>query len=213
MDEVVTIRRRGGRLREVVTAAGRSFLVAALPGIRHLLVSGAPIGDDEERLLEGDAAGAAARDIAERLLAARDRTEAEMRDGLRSRGVAAEETIEQTISALRERGLVDDRRFAGERARFLAERKKEGPGRIRDRLRRAGIDGALIDEALGELPAEWQRRTAEELARSRISTAVDRRTVRRVNGYLSRRGFDGSVVADICARIMRGELKENDHER
>ena len=208
MDEVATIRRRGGRLREVVTAEGRTFLVAALPGIRHLLVPGTPIGDDEERLLSGDAAAAAARDIAERLLATRDRSEAEVRDGLRSRGVSATEAIEKTLEWLREKGYVDDRRFAGERVRFLAERKGEGPGLIRDRLRRAGIDGALVDEALGDLPPGWQRRSAARLAAGRIAGTTDRRrAARRVNAFLSRRGFDGSLVAELCSGIMRGELE------
>ncbi|MBN1885193.1 MAG: regulatory protein RecX [Candidatus Krumholzibacteriota bacterium] len=213
VDEVAAVRRRGGRVREVVTTGGRSYLVAELPGMGPLLVVGAPIGEAEERLLTGEAASAAARDIAQRLLAVRDRSEGEIRAGLASRGVSSPAAIEETLCWLRERGLVDDRRLALETARYLSGRKLDGPGKIRARLRRARVDDAAIDAAIEALPRGWQLEAAETLARSRIAGPADRRTVRRVSGLLSRRGYGGGIVGEICSRIMRGELKETNDER
>ena len=121
---------------------------------------------------------------AQRALARRDLSERELRDRLVQVGLepaAAEEALE----TLRRGGLVDDERFAGERARVLAERGK-GDAAIRYDLERHGVARALVDGALAALEPERQR--AERLVARR---GGGEKTAR----LLASRGFGEEVVS------------------
>ena len=121
---------------------------------------------------------------AQRALARRDLSERELRDGLVQAGLepaAAEEALE----TLRRGGLVDDERFAAERARVLAERGK-GNAAIRFDLERHGVAPALVDGTLAGLEPERER--AERLVARR---GGGEKTAR----LLASRGFGEEIVS------------------
>ena len=86
---------------------------------------------------------------------------------------------------------------------------------MRRRLKKAGVEESVVEEELASaLSAGYETEAAEGLARNRLRGERDRkRDARRMHGFLSRRGFSSSVVNDICARIMRGEIPGEDHEQ
>jgi len=87
-------------------------------------------------------------------------------------------------------GLLDDGRFALERARVLAERGK-GDAAIRFDLEGSGVSASAVEEALARLDPERER--AERLVGRRGATPATAR-------LLAGRGFDEDVVAAVVAR-------------
>jgi regulatory protein len=127
--------------------------------------------------------------VATRALARREHSRRSLRERLQHAGVGESE-LESVLEELERVGLLDDARFARERARVLAERGK-GDAAIRFDLERAGVGAAEVEDALGQLEPE----------RSRAERVVGRRgggsaTARLLAG----RGFDEDVVAAVVAQ-------------
>lgn len=132
----------------------------------------------------GDPARAEALAAAQRALARRDLSERELRDRLERAGLetaAAQEALEE----LRRGGLVDDARFATERARVLAERGK-GDAAIRFDLARHGVAAELVETTLDAL--EPERARAERVVARRGGGLKTAR-------LLASRGFPQELIA------------------
>jgi SOS response regulatory protein OraA/RecX len=124
-----------------------------------------------------------ALDVATKALARRDYSERGLRERLECAGVDPAET-DRVLARLRAEGVLDEARFAANRARALAERGK-GDAAIRFDLEAQGLPGDLIETAMSELDPE----------RVRAERIVSRRgpgpgTARLLAG----RGFDPDVV-------------------
>jgi regulatory protein len=126
--------------------------------------------------------------VATRALARREHTVRSLRERLLRAGVA-EADAEAALDELQCVGLLDERRFARERARGLAERGK-GDAAIRFELERAGLAEGEIDDALAELEPERER--AERVVGRRGASAATAR-------LLASRGFDEAVVEALVA--------------
>ena len=138
--------------------------------------------------MEPEAPRTEALAVATRALARREHSQRSLRERLQRSGVTADDA-EAVVEELRHAGLVDDARFAEERARVLAERGK-GDTAIRFELERAGIGTAEIEAALGSLDPERER-AAVLVARRGATPATAR--------LLAGRGFDEEVVAALVA--------------
>ena len=148
-------------------------------------------------------ARASARTIALRSLAARARSDAELRQKLADRGVDAY-VIDEVMEGLIREGLINDRQLADDLAHTLAEGKKMGPVAIRQALVKRRISRVIVDEVVGSLDAV-ESDTLEELARSRMRVlqGLDREVqVRRLVGFLARRGYQGSEVYRAIDRVI-----------
>jgi regulatory protein len=126
--------------------------------------------------------------LATRALARREHSVRSLRERLLRAGVDADEANE-ALEQLRRRGLLDDGRFAEERARVLAERGK-GDAAIRFDLEQAGVESAVVEAALAELEPEAER--AAGLVGRRGATPATAR-------LLASRGFDEAVVEALVA--------------
>jgi regulatory protein len=126
--------------------------------------------------------------VATRALARREHSQRSLRERLQRAGVTADDA-EAVVEELRHAGLVDDGRFAEERARVLAERGK-GDAAIRFELDGAGVGTAEIEAALGGLDPERERAAAVVALRG--ATPATAR-------LLAGRGFDEEVVAALVA--------------
>jgi regulatory protein len=144
---------------------------------------------------------ARAKSIALRYLAARARTEAQVRARLAKDGLDAE--ADATLAWLRDLRYVDDAAFAAGRARALLGPGRAGPRLAERRLltaglpreqARAAIAAALGEEAGGEVAL--CRALAERRARGPLD-ALEPRARARLARFLLGRGFAGSVVARV----------------
>ena len=213
-EEVMEVRRKAGRLRRITTSAERSYLILDEPGNARYLECGAvlKIGDLEE--LEGPLAQAAGLIFAYNLLSRRDRSEAEIRNALAKEGIENKEVIDYIVGALRRQGYVNDRRLASGFVDYRKKCRPAGPGLIRRKLRDAGIDDEIIESEIARNFTDGDEKDmALALAKTRFSgmKGLSRESkVRRINGFLARRGFSRTVVNDICAGILRGEISGED---
>jgi regulatory protein len=113
------------------------------------------------------------------------------------------ETVDEVISRLEELGYLNDEEFARELAR--SEARKYGPRRIYGDLRRAGIEeeaarGVIEEEFAGRSEHE----AAREAAQRRYNTVEGSDAqVRRVYGFLMRRGYSASICAEVAREYRR----------
>jgi regulatory protein len=126
--------------------------------------------------------------VAMRALARREHSVRELRERLTRAGVGGDEA-DAALAELRRSGLLDEGRFAAERARVLAERGR-GDAAIRHELELEGLVAEAIEAAVDALDPEPRR--AERVVARRGATPATAR-------LLTSRGFDEDVVAAIVA--------------
>lgn len=163
--------------------------------------------------LEGPRAVEAAREVALRQLDTRARSRRELLDAIASRGFD-DGVGQEVVSRLEAVGLVDDRAFARAlvRERFAA-RGRTGPALVAE-LRRKGLDGDSIDEAMSTISGDDEYDRARRLVEGRAPSVrgVPRRVAyRRLAGMLARKGY-GPDVSDRAVREVLDALGSEDGE-
>jgi len=148
-------------------------------------------------------------------LARRDRSEREIRDKLREWGTDAEEA-EGILDNLIAKGLVDDRAFAQKLASYHERHDPLGPPRLMQKMRRRGLPDEFAAEATEPLrDIDRQRELAKGLVRKRLPSLLSlspEARVRRLTGYLARRGFAASLIRELCHPLLREDLSLEDDE-
>lgn len=153
---------------------------------------------------------ARAAEIVYRQLAVRDRTRAELERTLSGREIPAEVTAE-VLDAFERAGLVDDARFA---AQYM-ERSRPARGLSRRgaalKLKRAGVDPAVVAQTLQNVDEADERAVALELARKKARTTrglEPRVRERRIAAALARRGFTAGLVLDVTRAALQEERSD-----
>src|SRR6185437_12281369 len=149
---------------------------------------------DEHELAEVQAAAriGEAVTVANRFLAHRPRSSAEVRTRLR-RERFDPEVIDACLEELERQGLLDDRRFA---ALWVENRVTFSPRSTRSleqELRQKGIDRGLAEETLADVETGSDAELALQAGRRRLHamSRLDEETfTRRMGGFLARRGFN-----------------------
>jgi regulatory protein len=139
--------------------------------------------------------GADALDTALRTLRYRDLSAHDLRRHLEQKGFPAS-ACDTVLETLERTGVLDDRRFAENRARALAGRGS-GDALVRYELERAGVAAVAIEDALGALEPEDGR--ARSIADRR---GPGPKTAR----YLRSKGFSEEAVAKAVATVPRDAL-------
>jgi len=197
-------------LRLVVLEDGRRFRLDAEQVSRLGIEAGNELDAPVLAALESQDAFRRAHDAAIRLLAARPRSTAELRDRLRRAGVPAG-TATTVIADLASVGYLDDLEFARAWIRNRLAVRPCGLLRLRVELREKGVASALIEQAIREVDGEEdaaaaEDRRARELVARRLR-AYARLTsdarVRRVAGLLERRGFAAHTIARVLRTLER----------
>ncbi len=202
--EVRPSRGRGGYQR-VDLDTGASFRLRPDDVVALGLRPGAEVDEAVLQAVQERSARLEAAEAAGRLLAARPRSEKELLDRLRRRGLP-DSAIAAAVEDLRARGLVDDRRFADSWVRDRMALRPSGRRRLRYELTSRGVDREVVEAALAAaLPA------GEELALARAVAAGRLRryrnlpadvAARRLAGVLLRRGFAAGVVARVLQDLF-----------
>ena len=141
-------------------------------------------------------------ELALKALGHKERTEAELAEWLRARGVA-EEDLATVLERLHEAGAIDDDRFA----RRFAEDKRElrgwGPDRIAEALRARGVNETLIEVAVEAEGAEALLGRAIELLELSGVAPCDEASRAKALALLARRGFPLEVAYDAVRALER----------
>jgi regulatory protein len=169
------------------------------------LYVGRSLSAEECARIEQIESGNKAYQAALRLIEARPRSSAELRDRL-GRKEFVPEAIEAAITRLTELGLVDDTAFA----RFWVENRQifrpRGAGALRDELRRKGIAPDIVASVVSDTAlAGDDVAKAQTLARAALrkyAGSADRGAfTRRMGGYLQRRGFSFEIIRPIIEQL------------
>ena len=145
---------------------------------------------------------AKAFELAVGALGRKERTEAELREHLGRRGIAADDA-EEALARLIDMGELDDERFAQRFAEDKRELRGWGPERVREALIERGIDSRAASEAAAaEGPAEQASRAARLLA-LRPDPVVDEQSRSRALAYLARRGYDYEIAYEAVRMAER----------
>ena len=137
-----------------------------------------------------------------RALGRRDRTAAQLERLLDGRG-ADLDTIAAALDELRRQGYLDDARYARNFVHDRRELDGWGSERIRERLEAAGVEGAVIEAALGEQDGELD--AAMALLRRRMpAPPADDRERARAFGLLVRKGYESELAYEAVRRIENG---------
>ena len=190
--------------------------VTYLPGARppEEAPAAAPSRDDEPVTLREVVAEAVERDtertrrraenVALHALTRPGMSRREVERTLRARELD-EQTIEEELERLESVGLIDDTALAQDLVGRLQERKGLGRQAVAAELTRRLLSPAAIEYALELVEGSDELARAKELAetRARQLQSYDRETaVRRLSGYLARRGYDGSTVRAAVAHAL-----------
>ena len=156
----------------------------------RFLHSGAELSDAEYDELYSASTLSLAKARALRIINTRPMSRREMYDRLVSKGETPD-NAELCADWLCDMGLINDRSYAASVVRHYAA-KGYGVSRIKQELKRHGIDRALWDEALEELPE--QDDYIERFLRSRLTDSEDRAQVKKVSDALFRRGYSWEQI-------------------
>ena len=136
------------------------------------------------------------------LLAYRPRAEGEIRTRLRQRGFP-DGAIDETIDRLREWRYVDDQDFAERWIENRRERRPRSARMIAMELRGKGVDPGTVSEAVDGAAID-ERADALRLATerwARLGDLDEAVRVRRLTGFLSRRGYGFDVIRDVLKAL------------
>jgi regulatory protein len=138
-----------------------------------------------------------ARAMALRWLGRRELSEAQLRSRLAEKGVTPA-VIDAVVTALRDAGVVDDRRVALAVARTRANVRRQGRDRVRRELSALGIARDIVDDALAATFSDVDESALLDQAitkrlRGRLSL-TDPADRRRITAALVRQGFSFTAI-------------------
>jgi regulatory protein len=211
---------RAGIITKLVIQPKQPHRVAVfLDGILELEVSqslvvefglrvGSQLSVEEQERLQAAELLLAAKATASQYMAYRPRTTHEVRQRLRRGGYEAT-VVDQVIEHLHAHGSLDDTAYAHAYLKDRRDTRRDGPQRMRSRLRQRGVCQTLIDEAMQQhlteadvLAAAWTQGTKYWSRLSRVPEPATRR--KKLGDFLRRRGFPSATVWQVVKRLENG---------
>jgi regulatory protein len=208
MSRITGLTARKGREKRVsVFLDGRlAFSLSAEVALKEGLRTGQELSEDERGALARADRYQKCLNTAYRFLAARPRSEAEIRQRLRKGGFEPE-YAERAVARLREQGFIDDGAFA----RYWNDNRQTFRPRSRRltalELRRKGLDSAAIESVVGEINDGASAYRAALGKSGRLHGTDFEVFRRRLGEFLRRRGFDYDIIQQTVNRVWteRGE--------
>ncbi len=149
---------------------------------------------------------------AAKLLAAKPRSIAELRERLLEGRGTNQEIVETVIDRLREYGYLDDDRFAVGYASWKVKQRPVGRRRLERDLTMKKVERAVADQALDQVFAETPEAELIDQAiekRTRLrGVPGNRAEARSLFDHLLRQGFPFELVSDKVRAIATADLEE-----
>lgn len=168
--------------------------------------------DDQRRDLTPEEKRRRTFDRAIKLISAKSRSEAELRDRLMERRGVNETDVEAVIARLKEYGYLDDERFAFSYASLKVKQRPIGRRRLERDLKFKKVDAAVADEALALVYAETSEeelidRAIEKRIRLR-GKPTTRLEAKSLFDHLLRQGFPFELVSEKVRRASKEDFEE-----
>jgi len=141
-----------------------------------------------------------ARELALHFLSYRMRTEKEVRDKLRQKGIQGA-CIQKIVQRLKRMGLLNDREFAREFARSKVRRGFLGERAMRQELRKKGVAQNLLEKVITEVYAENDpvnlARALVNKRKGRYMDLEEKQYRKKMQDLLLRKGYDWEVIGEV----------------
>ena len=206
IEELKPSRRKQGRFL-VKLEDGSILRITEEELLRFRLRPGIDLDGETLEALQASVRTSSAKAAAANIIGSRALSKKELTRRLVKKG-NEEADAQAAADWLEDIGAVDDAAYAAALARHYGQ-KGYGPARVREELRRRGVDRELWDSALEELPdpAEILDRLIQKKCRGELS---DPREKKRVSDALLRRGFSWSEVRSAMGRYA--EMEEDGYD-
>lgn len=146
-------------------------------------------------------------DRAQRFLAARPRSEQEIRDRLRRYGYS-NEIIDRTVTRLHQTGLIDDAAFATFWKQDRVAFNPRSSGLIARELKQKGVNTEIISQTVASIDNETEAYQAA-IKKARTLSDTDYQQFRRkLGGFLQRRGFNYEIIQSTVNRLWQEKYSE-----
>ena len=165
------------------------------------LCSGKDLDGHELEELRLSSLRSLAREKALGYLSQRQMSRRELKTKLLQKGLD-EDTAEYCVQWLSDRQLIDEESYAAAVVRHYAA-KGYGAGRVRQELRRRGIDRELWDEALEQMPEDSGK--LDSFIAARLTDPEDQAQIRRISAALLRRGYSREEIRPALRRFQAGD--------
>lgn len=149
-----------------------------------------------------------------KLLAAKPRSVAELRERLLEGRGATRSAVDSVIERLREYGYLDDARFAQSYASLRVQQRPIGRRRLQRDLWLKKVDQKTADKALDEV---FDETPEDELIDKAIEKRIrlrgkpeSRAETKKLFDHLLRQGFAFELVADKVRALTRSDLSDDD---
>jgi len=172
---------------------------------RHRLLAGRAVSAEALRAAREEDARKEAEAAALKLLNRKNCSEQELRRALKANGFG-ERVVDEVVEKCRGWGYLNDRRLAEMVVTDAIERRHLGPARIRQTLRKRGVDDALgvsaQKRAADSEPPLVEQALAALKGKERTYARLDRETARRrMIAFLQRRGFSFDTIRAALERL------------
>jgi len=153
-------------------------------------------------------------DRAVKLISAKSRSEAELRERLLQNRTANKTDVEAVISRLKEYGYLDDERFALSYASLRVKQRPIGRRRLAQNLKFKKVDSAVAEEALNQVYSETSEgelidRAIEKRVRLK-GPPKNRLEAKSLFDHLLRQGFPFELVSEKVRSASKPEIEEID---
>lgn len=193
---VSALQQGSGERLTVVLDDGREIKATLGVAAEWKLYVGKQLEERELESLRSSAALSLCKNRALELLNYRPMSQKELRDKLIAKGEAPG-TAEDCVRWMAEQGFLNDARYAAMIARHYAA-KGYGYGRVRQELRRRGVERELWEDAVEEMPEQDEK--LDRFLSARLKDPRDRDQVRKVSAALLRRGYSWEEIRTALAR-------------
>ena len=167
-----------------------------------------------KRTLDPERARTRTLQRAVKLLAAKPRSVAELRDRLLEKEWATDEAVDYAIAKLSEYGYVDDEQFALGYASARVRQKPVGRSRLARDLQMKQIDRELAEQTLEkvfEATPETELIDAAIEKRTRLrGRPTNRQETKSLFDHLLRRGFSYDLIINKVRALSSAELEEDE---
>ncbi len=206
IEEIKKSERKKGRFL-VRLADGDILRVTEEELLRFRLRAGLELDGETLEALKASARASSAKAAAANMIGSRALSKKELTRRLVKKG-NDEADAQAAADWLEDIGAVDDAEYAAALVRHYGG-KGYGPARVREELRRRGVDRALWDQALEEMPEA--AKTLDQLIQKKCRGELsDPREKKRVSDALLRRGFSWGEIKAAMGRYA--EIVEDGEE-
>jgi regulatory protein len=167
--------------------------------------------DNERKITDRENSRQRTLNRAVKLLAAKPRSVAELRERLLEKSWTDEAIVEDVIARLSGYGYLDDERFAKDLALAKLRQKPQGRRRLKHTLETKKLDGRCVESAL---ESAYQSTPESELIKSAIERKLrrsrppqTREEAKRLFDYLVRLGFDYELIRSELRRLGTGKFE------